>query len=463
MFASARAPGWVRGRERGGLLRGAGPPRRSGSGPRSRCRRAARRCSPTRGSPRPGRTRARPGAWRLRGPAARARSGCRPRSRRRARRPCAPCRRRRSRPASADRGPCGPPTSSPSASASRRATSGSGGPAAAAALALAEIRDGRGRARRRPPCAPSPAPAASRSIASRNAAALGQPVLAQPGRVRRDPGRSGRQRLRALVGRRAHGGDPRPGVVHVRGHGLPVRVGVRGEAGHGRPARPAGGLRARRLWPGRFARMSGACCSSARSSSNRWVSACSRSCAFRQATTRSMSICRWVGASSGVASSSCWRIVKAALEVVPGRRDRSDERCGRVVAELGLGEPELLVRVADGVVGLDEDAVGELIEILGRQRDEVGIGSARRLAAGHAARGPAPAAERNHQPKAMTTRAAIASVISVPVGRTAGRAVRGDRAGRGDRARDRGLGAAAAWPPFIAASRPVSVAVIAPT
>ena len=49
----------------------------------------------------------------------------------------------------------------------------------------------------------------------------------------------------------------------------------------------------------------------------------------------------------------------------------------RIVSELRLGESELLVGIAYGVVSVDEDTVGKLVELLRRQCREVGIGAFR--------------------------------------------------------------------------------------
>ena len=93
---------------------------------------------------------------------------------------------------------------------------------------------------------------------------------------------------------------------------------------------------------------------------------------------------------------------EGALEVVPGRRDRRHERRGRVVTELGLGEPELLVGVADRVVGLDQDAVGQLVELLWLHGSEVRVRI--RLVAGGAAlrRGRRPRARRGAEDEPAT-------------------------------------------------------------
>jgi hypothetical protein len=76
---------------------------------------------------------------------------------------------------------------------------------------------------------------------------------------------------------------------------------------------------------------------------------------------------------------------EGVLEVVPRRRDRGGEWRRRIVSELRLSEPELLVGVADGVVSVDEDPVGKLVEPLRRHVDEVGIRAVR-------ATGPSPRA-----------------------------------------------------------------------
>ena len=73
-----------------------------------------------------------------------------------------------------------------------------------------------------------------------------------------------------------------------------------------------------------------------------------------------------------------------ALEIVPGCRDRGDERRGGLVPELGLGEAELLIGVTDGVVCLHEDPVRELVEGLGRYREEIRVGVSGRGGCGRA-------------------------------------------------------------------------------
>ena len=159
-------------------------------------------------------------------------------------------------------------------------------------------------------------------------------------------------------------------LVDVRGDGLPAGVRERRRwviAGARRRERASRAS----AWAGRAARIWGAFASISRSRSNSSFTSSSPAWACRQPRTSSSSIRRCVG---GVLRRGVVELLaqpERGGQVGLGVRDRGLERCDRVVAELRLGEAELLLAVADRVVGLDERLVREPLEIGGLHGREI--------------------------------------------------------------------------------------------